>query len=291
MITTVQLSALVFLTWLAQACSAAYCSAGTMVSRRLLPFTTGLVLAARERDLLAVGADLHLLAARPAGQQRVVLELQAGPAGQDAVAAAGEADDVGRDAALGVGPRVAGGLADAGQAQRRDLAAGLRGHALGQHHVLPRGRVLEEAEDRGRRHAERAGQRVGDLLQLGRRDLRRVGPYQVGGHGHRQDLPVGAGDAAAQRGQRDGLVPLLQRQLAVVTRLHALQLDQAAGEQRQHEDDGEQGDAQPPGRVAAGAGGPGARARGGRTHLGSAGRAGRRSPVIEGRTGRAGSPR
>src|SRR2546423_7148605 len=41
MITTVQLSALVFLTWLAHACSAAYCSAGTMVSRRLLPFTTG----------------------------------------------------------------------------------------------------------------------------------------------------------------------------------------------------------------------------------------------------------
>jgi hypothetical protein len=32
MITTVQLSALVFLTWLAHACSAAYCSAGTMVS-------------------------------------------------------------------------------------------------------------------------------------------------------------------------------------------------------------------------------------------------------------------
>src|ERR1700757_3459301 len=41
MITTVQLSALVFLTCLAQACSAAYCSAGTMVRRRLLPFTTG----------------------------------------------------------------------------------------------------------------------------------------------------------------------------------------------------------------------------------------------------------
>src|SRR6201989_3267608 len=40
MITTVQLSALVFLTWLAQACSAAYCSAGTMVSRRLLALTT-----------------------------------------------------------------------------------------------------------------------------------------------------------------------------------------------------------------------------------------------------------
>ena len=42
MITTVQLSALVFLTWAAHACSAAYCTAGTMVSRRLLPFTTGL---------------------------------------------------------------------------------------------------------------------------------------------------------------------------------------------------------------------------------------------------------
>ena len=44
MITTVQLFALVFLTWLAHACSAAYCSAGTMVSRRPLPFTTGLSL-------------------------------------------------------------------------------------------------------------------------------------------------------------------------------------------------------------------------------------------------------
>src|ERR1700749_5363784 len=42
MITTVQLSALVFLTWTAHACSAAYCSAGTIVSCRLLPFTTGL---------------------------------------------------------------------------------------------------------------------------------------------------------------------------------------------------------------------------------------------------------
>ena len=41
MITMVQLSASVFLTWLAHACSAAYCSAGTMVSRRLLPFITG----------------------------------------------------------------------------------------------------------------------------------------------------------------------------------------------------------------------------------------------------------
>ena len=44
MITTVQLSALVFLTWAAQACSAAYCSAGTMVSRRPLPFTAGVFL-------------------------------------------------------------------------------------------------------------------------------------------------------------------------------------------------------------------------------------------------------
>jgi hypothetical protein len=48
--------------------------------------TTGWFVPARERDLLAVGADLHLLAARPAGQQRVVLQLQAGPAGEDAMA-------------------------------------------------------------------------------------------------------------------------------------------------------------------------------------------------------------
>ena len=41
MITTVQLLALLLATWAAQACSASYCSAGTMVSRRLLPFTTG----------------------------------------------------------------------------------------------------------------------------------------------------------------------------------------------------------------------------------------------------------
>src|SRR5262249_38973567 len=73
-----------------------------------------LVAAARERDRLAVGADLHLLAAGPAGPQGVVLELEAGPAGGDAVAVGGrEADDVGRDAALRVGPRVAGGLVDA----------------------------------------------------------------------------------------------------------------------------------------------------------------------------------
>ena len=44
MITTVQLSALVLATCFAHACSAAYCSAGTMVSRRSLPFTTGLSL-------------------------------------------------------------------------------------------------------------------------------------------------------------------------------------------------------------------------------------------------------
>src|SRR6185312_793981 len=238
--------------------------------------------AARERDLLAVGADLHLLAARPAGQQRVVLPLQAGPAGDDAMAGTGKADDVGRDAALRVGPGVAGGLVDAGQAHRRDLAAGLGGHALGQHHVPRRGRVLKEAEDRSLRHAERAGQRAGGILQLGRRDLRRVGPYQVGGHGHRQYLTVGAGDAAAHRGQRDGLVPLVQRQLAIVARLHALQLDQAAGEQRQHEADREQGEPQPPGLVAAGGlatGGPG---RAGRLGVGGP------FPCYGGRTGLAG---
>src|SRR6266496_5447212 len=44
MITTVQLSALVFLTWRAQACSAAYCSAGTMVWLSIEPATTGLSL-------------------------------------------------------------------------------------------------------------------------------------------------------------------------------------------------------------------------------------------------------
>ena len=40
MITTVQLLALLLATCAAQACSASYCSAGTMVSRRSLPFTT-----------------------------------------------------------------------------------------------------------------------------------------------------------------------------------------------------------------------------------------------------------
>ena len=41
MITTVQLLALLLATCAAQACSAAYCSEGTIVSRRSLPFTTG----------------------------------------------------------------------------------------------------------------------------------------------------------------------------------------------------------------------------------------------------------
>src|ERR1039457_6211981 len=41
MITTVQLLALVLATCFWHACSAAYCSAGTMVSRRSLPLTTG----------------------------------------------------------------------------------------------------------------------------------------------------------------------------------------------------------------------------------------------------------
>ncbi len=44
MITTVQLFALVFATWPAHACSASYCSAGTIVSRRSLPLTTGVTL-------------------------------------------------------------------------------------------------------------------------------------------------------------------------------------------------------------------------------------------------------
>src|SRR5690242_13813412 len=195
----------------------------------------------------------------------------------------GKADDVGRDAALRVGPGVAGGLLDAGQAHRRDLAAGLDRNALGQHHVLPRGGVLELVQDRGGGQAERPGQRVGDLLPLGRRDQRRVGGHRVGGHGHGQHLPVGAGDAAAHGGQRYGVVPLLGRQLAVVTRLHGLQLDQAAGEQRQHEDDREQGNAQPAGLVAAGglaAGGPG---RAGRLGVG------RPFPRYGGRTGRGGA--
>src|SRR5690349_10424746 len=194
----------------------------------------------------------------------------------------GKADDVGRDAALRVGPGVAGGLLDAGQAHRRDLAAGLDRNALGQHHVLPRGGVLELVQDRGGGQAEWPGQRVGNLLPLGRRDQRRVRGHRVGGHGHGQHLPVGAGDAAAHGRQRDGVVPLLGRQLAVVTRLHGLQLDQAAGEQRQHEDDREQGEAQPPGLVAAGgraAGGPG---RAGRLGVG------RPFPRYGGRTGLAG---
>ena len=80
MITTVQLLALVFLTWLGARLL------GRVLQRRddgepqAAAVHHRLVAAARERDLLAVGADLHLLAARLAGQQRVVLLLQAGPA-------------------------------------------------------------------------------------------------------------------------------------------------------------------------------------------------------------------
>ena len=130
MITTVQLSALVLSTCCAHACSAAYWSAGTIVSRRSLPFTTGL------SRLPASGicwpsSDLHLLAARLAGQQRVVLFLEPGSADQHVLGirgqlGTGEPDDVGRDVALRVGPRVVGRHPDAGQVKRRDLGADRR---------------------------------------------------------------------------------------------------------------------------------------------------------------------
>ena len=211
-----------------------------------------LVTAARERDLLAVRADLHLLAAGPAGQQRVVLLFEAGRAHQGALAVgAGETDEVGRDVTVGVGPGVARGQRDAGQVQCGDLVAGLRGYALGQHHVLRRGRVLDEVEDLIRRQAEVGGELGGDLGLIGHGDQRRVGVDQVRLHRHGEHLTVRARDAAAQRGQRDRPVPLQQGQDAVTAGLEPLQLDEARGEQRQHEDDREQGHAEPAARVAA----------------------------------------
>src|SRR5579859_1501922 len=211
-----------------------------------------LVAAARERDRLAVVADLHLLAARAAGQQGVVGLLQAGAADQDAVGrGAGEADDVGRDGAVGVGPGVARRQVDARQVEGGDLVAHLRGYALGQHHVLLRGRVLDLADEQGRGRAQEGRELGGDLRLIGDGDLRWVGVDQVGLHRYREHLPVRRGDAAAQRRQDDRLVQLLAGQVPERAGLDALELHEPPGEQRQHEDDGQQRDTEPPPRVTA----------------------------------------
>ena len=100
MITTVQLSALVFLTWAAQACSAAYCSAGTMVRRRPLPLTAG-VLLPPDSGICWPSPICTCSLPGLAGQQRVSRGLQAAPADDGALAGTGEADEVGRDTASG----------------------------------------------------------------------------------------------------------------------------------------------------------------------------------------------
>src|SRR6202012_2522650 len=69
---------------------------------------------------------------------------------------------------------------------------------------------------------------------------------------HGQPLPVRAGDGAALRGQRDGPVPFLAGQLAVTAGIQALQLDQAAAEEGEDEDDREQGNAEAPAGITAG---------------------------------------
>ena len=59
--------------------------------------------------------------------------------------------------------------------------------------------MVEQRQDRRRRHAERPGHRGGNPRELGLRYLGRVGVDQVGLHGHREHRAVAAGDGAAQR--------------------------------------------------------------------------------------------
>ena len=259
----------------------------------------GRVLARGQRDLLTVGADLELLAAGPARQQRVVGVLQPGRTGQVAgPRRMGEAEQVGGHFAIGEDPAVAGLHRDAGQpgadgrlaagagsggARQRqplDLIGDLLGDPLLEHHVLARGRILEQAQDAGLGHAERPGQVGGDLRHLGRAHHHRVRVDQVGLHREGQRLAVRGRDRATHRRNALALQPLVLRQLQVGSRFKALELNQAPGEQGQHEGDGQQRHPQPPSRVGPRPQYPahhGARARTrGRPLRVSPGRAGRR---------------
>src|ERR1700683_1069844 len=127
MITTVQLAALLLATCAAQACWASYCSAGTMVSRRSLPFTTGWL----SSPASGICSPLVPICTcwLPDFPARSELYSCSIPAAQVARGAgAGEAEDVGRGVAVRVGPGVARGERDAGQVLGLDRVPVLRGH-------------------------------------------------------------------------------------------------------------------------------------------------------------------
>ena len=254
MITTEQLSARVRTTCAWQARCASHCRSGWMVRRRLPAWHGGLDLVRGERDRLAVRAGLDLLLAVLAGQQRVVLVLQARPAAQVAAVArgGGEAEQVGGQVAVRVDPGVAGRLADAQQVELGDRVAGRGRHVPGQHHVLvARRRTVDQAEDLLRGQAQRAGQLGRGVRPLAGRHQRRVGEHQVGPGRHGQHRAVAGGDRAADRRDGDHLQALGCGLLLVGGRLKALHLHQPGGEQGQHEGDAQHREVQPPGRVAA----------------------------------------
>ena len=210
----------------------------------------------------------------PAGQQRVVGVLQAGRAGQVATGGrVGEAEQVGGRVPIRVDAAVAGlqldtgqpaagrrragaghgaGSGGPGQFQRLDLVGGLLRDVLLEHHVLRRGRVLEQAEDIRLGHPERPGQVGGDLRLLSRRHHHRVRVDQIGLHGDGQRLAVGGRDVTAHGGQGLRLPPLVFSDLHKLARLERLELDQPADEQRHHERDGQQCGPKPPTRVGPG---------------------------------------
>ena len=242
-----------------------------IVRRSPLPADRGRVLVRGQRDLLAVVAELELLAAGLPGQQRVVGILQAGRAGQVAAGGrVGEAEQVRGHVPVGVHALVAGlhldarqpaaggggsgagggpGAGHAGQRQAPDLIGGrLRDPAL-EHHVLRRGRVLQQAEDVRLAHAERPGQIGGDLRHLRRGHHHRVRVDQVRLHGDGQRLAVRGGDVTAHGRQAHGLPPLVLGHPHVRAGFEALELDQPPGEQRHHDRDAQQRGPQPPPRV------------------------------------------
>ena len=138
-----------------------------------------------------------------------------------------------------------------GRSRLSDAAAGRRGDAGLQRDVVRRRAVLvDQLQDPGRRHRQRAGQRGGHGRPFRRRNQRRVGEDHVGLHGHGQHLAVAGRDGSAHRRDRDLDEPLLLSQLPVGGPVQALELDEPAGEQRQGEDDADQRDIQPPGRTA-----------------------------------------
>ncbi len=148
----------------------------------------------------------------------------------------GESEDAGGQVAVRVRGGVARGQGDAGQLQLGDrVPLGLADPGGELDEVRAR-RVADIAVYGAGRHAQRAGQRGGDVGPLGRRDLVGVGVHLVGQHGQGQVGAVAGGDRAAGHRERDRDGPLLAGQLPVPARLHALQLDEPPGEQGQHQD-------------------------------------------------------